>query len=307
MMRQGVPSNIDKTETRVRSGFVGQRMIVLPKNILATVKKNSLINQLYMTDIGFFPYAKFHFRERKYGSKQYILIYCLEGRGIIKVMDSNIELKPNSFYIIPPEIKHAYYAVQNTPWSIYWVHFTGPKSENLFRKFSGNNRTAAKFISFEERRINLFDNLMNVLEEGYSSENIEFVNLSLWQLLGSFIFSSYFTEIGKEKVDGDIVTASIRYMKEHLNEPLKVNLIASHLNYSSSHFFSIFKKKTGYSPIHYFNHLKIQRACQLLSFTDMSVKEISFSLGYEDPLYFSRLFKKTMNISPLQYRSEYKN
>ncbi len=302
-----VQNDPTRTETRVKAGFIGQRMIVLPKKILSSIKKNSLISQLYATDIGFFPHAKFHFTERKKGSKQYILIYCLEGQGVIDIMDNRIELKPNSYYIIPPEVIHDYYAVQNDPWSIYWVHFTGPQAENLFTKFNENSTTAARFISFEERRVNLFENLMEVLEDGYSSKNIEFVNISLWQLLGSFIFSNYFTEIGKEKVEGDIITSSIKYMKEHMDNILKVEAIASHLNYSSSHFFSLFKKRTGYSPIQYFNHLKIQRACQYLSFTDMSVKEISFSLGYEDPLYFSRLFKKTMNISPLHYRTEYKH
>ena len=307
MIQSGAQSDFNKFRTRVRAGFVGQRMIVLPKKILAEIKKNSLINQLYVTDIGFFPRAKFHFRERNNGSRQYILIYCMEGQGVIDVADDKVELKPNSFYIIPPNVKHAYYAVQKDPWSIYWMHFAGPQSENLFERFKGRNSPAARFITFEERRVNLFENLIDVLEDGYSSDNIEFVNISLWQLIGSFIYNGYFTEIGKEKAEGDIINTSIKYMKKHLGEPLKVNTIASHFNYSNSHFFSLFKKKTGYSPIHYFNHLKIQKACQLLSFTDMSVKEISYSLGYEDPLYFSRLFKKIMNISPLQYRSEYKH
>lgn len=300
-------NDLNNFETRVKDGFIGQRMIVLPRKIISSIKKKDLISQLYATDIGFFPHAKFHFTERKKGSKQYILIYCIEGRGVIDIMDVKIELKPNSYYIIPPEVIHNYYAVQSNPWSIYWVHFTGRIAENLFTKFNENNKLVARNISFEERRINLFENLMDVLEDGYSSENIEYVNISLWQLLGSFIFSNYFTEIGKNKVNGDIITSTIKYMKEHLNEFFKVESIASHFNYSSSHFFSLFKKKTGYSPIQYFNHLKIQKACQYLSFTDMSVKEISFSLGYEDPLYFSRLFKKTMNFSPLHYRTKYKH
>ena len=295
-----------KFETRVKDGFIGQRMIVLPKKIISSIKKKDLINQLYATDIGFFPHAKFHFAERKKGSKQYILIYCIEGQGVIDIMDAKIELKPNSYYIIPPEVIHDYYAVQNDPWSIYWVHFTGQYAVNLFRKFNENDMNVARYISFEERRVNLFENLMDVLENGYSSENIEYVNISLWQLLGSFIFSKYYKEIGKNKIETDIITSTIKYMKEHLDESIKVEAIASRFNYSSSHFFSLFKKKTGYSPIQYFNHLKIQRACQFLSFTDLSVKEISFLLGYEDPLYFSRLFKKTMSISPLHYRTEYK-
>lgn len=294
-------------QLQVKEGFIGQRMIVLPRKVISSIKKRDLISQLYATDIGFFPHAKFHFAERKKGCKQYILIYCLEGQGVIDVMDTRIDLRPNSYYIIPPNTAHDYYAVQNDPWSIYWVHFTGQQAKNLFRKFNENSITGARFISFEERRVNLFENLMNVLENGYSSENIEYVNISLWQLLGSFIFSNYFTKIGKDEIEGDIINSTVKYMKDHLDESLKVGSIASLFNYSNSHFFSLFKKKTGYSPIQYFNHLKMQRACQYLSFTDMSVKEISFSLGYEDPLYFSRLFKKTMNISPLKYRSEFKN
>jgi AraC-like DNA-binding protein len=54
----------------------------------------------------------------------------------------------------------------------------------------------------------------------------------------------------------------------------------------------------------YFIHLKIQNACKLLYLTDMTVREVSFELGYDDPYYFSRLFKKVMGISPMQYRNQ---
>ncbi|MCV9387339.1 AraC family transcriptional regulator [Reichenbachiella ulvae] len=307
MRRATKNENLKRFENRVQAGFLGQRMINIPKKILTTVKKNSLINQLYITDIGFFPHAKHHFRQRKNGCKEHILIYCKEGQGIIEIHNTQVELKANSFYIIPPETRHAYYAVQKDPWSIYWMHFTGPQAYSFFDKLDKDSHDKPRYISFEQRRISIFENLMNVIEDGYSSGNLEFVNITLWQLIGSFVYDSYFSEIGIETAEEDVVARSIKYMKERLNQALKVDEIASYFNYSNSHFFSLFKKKTGYSPIHYFNHLKIQKACQILSFTDLSVKEISFQLGYEDPLYFSRLFKKTMNISPLQYRSEYKH
>ncbi len=96
-------------------------------------------------------------------------------------------------------------------------------------------------------------------------------------------------------------------MKSQLDKALKIEEMALYFNYSPSHFFSIFKKKTGFSPINYFNDLKIQKACQYLSFTSMSVKEISYTLGFNDPLYFSRLFKKIMGVPPLRYRNIYKH
>jgi AraC-like DNA-binding protein len=93
-------------------------------------------------------------------------------------------------------------------------------------------------------------------------------------------------------------------MKENLDRSISVDELAEHLNYSSSYLYSLFKEETGYSPIHYFNHLKIQKACQYLSFTNMSIKEISYELGFNDPFYFSRLFKKLMELSPTEYREE---
>jgi AraC-like DNA-binding protein len=71
---------------------------------------------------------------------------------------------------------------------------------------------------------------------------------------------------------------------------------------SVSHFSVVFRARTGYSPIEYFNHLKVQKACQYLVFTGMSVKETAFTLGIEDQYYFSRMFSRLMGISPAVYR-----
>ncbi|MCH5718282.1 helix-turn-helix domain-containing protein [Niabella hibiscisoli] len=91
-------------------------------------------------------------------------------------------------------------------------------------------------------------------------------------------------------------------MQEHIMETVALKDLASLIHMSSSHFSAMFKNKTGHSPLEYFNHLKIQRACQYLEFTDMPVKELCYTLGLEDPFYFSRLFSKYMGESPLHYR-----
>ena len=83
---------------------------------------------------------------------------------------------------------------------------------------------------------------------------------------------------------------------------MTIEQIASSVNLSVSHFSYLFKKKTGFSAIEYFNHLKIQKACQYILFTNMRISEIAFELGFSDPFYFSRLFTRTMSISPNQYR-----
>ncbi len=292
---------------KVKAGFLGQRMFILPHRILTICKTDPLINSLYFTDIGYFPKAKNHYVHRRKGSEQYVLIYCHKGQGKLFLNKEKNTLSPNTFYIIPPNTPHLYQASKTNPWSIYWVHFTGSQAKFLYAKFLDIYAAEIPGVSFVERRLNLFDNLMDVLEDGYRTSNVEYVNLSLWQLLNSFLYQDFFVEVGKRKNEDNITDSIITYMKSQLDKALKIEEMALYFNYSPSHFFSIFKKKTGFSPINYFNDLKIQKACQYLSFTSMSVKEISYTLGFNDPLYFSRLFKKIMGVPPLRYRNIYKH
>src|SRR5690606_24495582 len=102
----------------------------------------------------------------------------------------------------------------------------------------------------------------------------------------------------------DEIDKAIDFLSTHLNQPLTVEEIASSVHLSVSHFSYLFKKKTGFTAIEYFNHLKIQQACQYLLFTELRVKEISYELGIDDPYYFTRIFTKVMDMSPNTYRKK---
>jgi len=95
---------------------------------------------------------------------------------------------------------------------------------------------------------------------------------------------------------------SISYMLGHLDEPLQVATLAARANISPSHFFALFKRQIGCAPIDYFIRLRMQHACRLLDETVMSVKEVAATLGYEDPFYFSRIFKSVNQVAPSEYR-----
>lgn len=302
------------TQEKKREGFFGQKMVVIPQNIRKSIKKSKIISRLYLTDIGYYPNARNHFRKRENGSSEYILIYCVEGHGRIKIKSNTHTIIPNSYFIIPANIAHEYWADKQNPWSIYWIHFTGKTATDLFKKYCRKNSSKRDDFTpnvvelpFEEQRINYFNGFNSLLESGYSTEIIEYVNISLWQLLASFIYNDFYSEIRHQNNGTYIVDSAIQYMQDHIDQSITVEELANHLNYSTSYLYSLFKKDTGYSPISYFNYLKVQEACKYLSFTDMSIKEISFTLGFTDPFYFSRLFKKMMNLSPTQYREKLGN
>jgi len=98
------------------------------------------------------------------------------------------------------------------------------------------------------------------------------------------------------------IEQSIAYMLRHLDESVQVATLAAQANISASHFFALFKRRIGCAPIDYFIRLRMQQACRLLDETVMSVKEVAATLGYDDPFYFSRIFKSVNHVAPSEYR-----
>lgn len=290
---------------RKKEGFDGQRAIVLPQTIKDILKKNELTSLLYITDIGYYPKAKGHYRSRAEGAEQHILIYCTNGNGWVSINNVRHYLNKEEFFIIEANTPHAYGASEKDPWSIYWIHFSGEKS-HLFRSIYN------KVISIEESpearykdRLLMFEEIYKNLEMGYRTDNLEYVTHCLWHFIASFRFISQFREINKSQ-KGDIIQEAISFMKENINRHLTLNDIAAYVNYSPSRFGQIFLKKTGHSPINYFNQLKIQKACQMLDFTEMKIKEISFELGFYDQYHFSKTFYKITGETPTQYKKRNK-
>jgi transcriptional regulator GlxA family with amidase domain len=123
---------------------------------------------------------------------------------------------------------------------------------------------------------------------------------------------------GRNRVESDVpinahqieaaqkIEQSIVYMKQNLDKPLQVATLAAQVSISPSHYFALFKRSTGSAPIDYFTRLRMRRACDLLDGTDLSVKEVATALGYEDPFYFSRVFKSINQVAPSDYRVAHK-
>ncbi|RKD90921.1 AraC family transcriptional regulator [Mangrovibacterium diazotrophicum] len=284
-----------------QDGFPGQQSYVIPERIVDQLKISPLCNDIYLTDIGYYPEARHHFRERPTGSDQTILIYNVEGTGNIIVGNQKMQLPADHFFIIPEGVPHAYSADANNPWSIYWIHFAGPKARHLGKPGlqaipvprSSNSRTS--------ERLELFNELFYILERGHSFENLEYISQSLPRLIASFTYLTQFRSIN-EQFSKDPVSQSINFMLENINRKFKLDELASAVKLSASHYSRLFLYRTGHSPIDYFIQLKIQRACRLLDSDDRSIADIARDIGFDDQFYFSRQFKKVMGLSPREYR-----
>ncbi len=290
---------------RKQDGFNNQKAIILPKKIQSELIDNPISNLLFITDLGYYPKANFHYRERMDGCLENILIFCKDGSGWAELAGIKSKIAQNTFLIIPSGTPHKYGADEINPWSIYWMHFTGLKSSLFCISTILISEMNIQENTRSDRRIRLFEEIYQTLTMGYSKENLEYSSICLWYLLGSFKYIPQFERI-RTVQQSDIVEKSIIYMHEHLNESINLQKLADHNGYSVSHFSAIFKKKTTRSPIEYFLDLKMQYACQQLDFTTKSIKEIANELSIEDQFYFSRIFKRLIGASPTDYRKNKK-
>lgn len=290
---------------KINHGFTGQRLIVYPFYIIEKALSNPLTSDLAIHSMGYFPRAEHHFINRETGCEEYILIYCSQGEGWFVLNGERHIVTRNQFFILPPETPHSYGSSEHAPWYIYWVHFKGEKAKTIYKQLQGIHSIDIGEDSRIADRLSFFDELLNIMESETSDETVNYANLSFNHLISSFLYVSTYRKAKhiREKAEKTFfISLATHYMNEHIEQKLTLKDLADHFNYSESYFYRLFYKETQYAPITYFLHLKMKRACQLLKNTQLKINQISFKLGFEDSYYFSRLFKKTIGMSPKKFR-----
>lgn len=111
----------------------------------------------------------------------------------------------------------------------------------------------------------------------------------------------------QRKHSASAINRAVRYIEEHFAEPLSLQQVASHIHLNAAYFSHLFKKETGRSFVQFLIDLRMERAKQLLSNTDMNVTEVSGVVGYDLPNYFAKLFKQATGCSPKEYRKLYQS
>ncbi|MFV8783108.1 helix-turn-helix domain-containing protein [Microbulbifer sp. SA54] len=269
-----------------------------PKFILDHLRENVLTRECYPTAIGYYPNAAGHAMRRD-NHDDYLLLYCEDGKGQVSTADFSSVVQKGDVLILPRGMAHEYCADHNTPWTIYWCHFRGQLAQAFLdhigldqqRPLIGGIAAPALQSSFKS--------LMSIARTGYGKKAFVHAANQLRQLL------TLLARLQKERrgIDGSFEYELIRgYMQDNIDQGVSLEELASICNLSKYHFSRKYKELTGYSPLQHFTHLKIEHACALLDSSGLSVGQIAFQLGYDDPLYFSRTFKKITGLSPANYR-----
>ncbi|EKQ56225.1 MULTISPECIES: AraC family transcriptional regulator [unclassified Clostridium] len=254
-----------------------------------------------------------------------ILIGC-EGTLYIAQDDKQYELTPNKFIVLFPHHTHYGYRKSKGKLSYYWCHFQITSNEYklltseqinsyiLGMKESNKKENSSDVyilpeygsISSAARASLIFRQLLDLANKKSYSEYLTNYALSLlaMEISQDFIDSIFlnfedFTGINKN------ILEIINWINMNYNCNLSIKEIARTFNYNPDYLSLSFKKLTGLSLLKFINNAKISAAKQLLLNSSFSIKEIAKQVGFNDDKHFMKLFKKSEDITPTQYRNAY--
>lgn len=269
--------------------------------MIAQAEPQPILGTMIPTDVGYFPKAAGHARERGDGIDQAVLIYCVMGGGWCRSQHGELAVGPGDLLIVPPGVPHKYGADQRRPWTIHWVHAKGRLLPHFLSELQAGERPTLVFIGKDPQTVALFEEVLEIAERGYAFAQLLQAGQALSHLLSVVVGRS--RDAHREVNDTEQrVAQSIEHVKNHLQRSLDVPMLAKLAGLSASHYSAVFKARTGYAPIDYLTRLRMHRACQLLDTTALSVKSVAAMVGYKDQLYFSRVFRTINEVSPSEYR-----
>jgi AraC-like DNA-binding protein/mannose-6-phosphate isomerase-like protein (cupin superfamily) len=283
-------------------GFAGQRIVVLPRSVVAQAEAQPLLGALIPTDVGYFPKASGHARERTEGIDQAIFIYCISGGGWCKAGANELRIGAGELLVIPPRLPHKYGANERRPWTIHWAHAKGRLLPDFLAELGATTAPVVTFVGKDARTVSLLDEVLQIVEQGYAFARLLHAGQALSHLLAVLVRRD--REASREVADTEQrIAQSVAHLKRHLEARLDVPGLARLAGLSTSHYTTLFKAHTGYAPIDYLARLRMHRACQLLDSSNHSVKSIAAMVGYQDQMYFSRVFRAINEVSPSEYRN----
>ena len=195
--------------------------------------------------------------------------------------------------------KYEYFGIDQT--EVYWVHFTGSDIKNMLRGYGITDEMHVINTGTSLEYTRIFKQMILELQR-HQSDYPEMLALLLRQLL--ILIHRQLTTKNKIKnvyLDSEMEKA-IQYFNDNYNTEINIEEYAASRGMSVSWFIRSFKQFASTTPMQYIVSIRIVNAQVLLETTDYNVTEIGNIVGYDNPLYFSRIFKKQKGVSPSEYR-----
>lgn len=230
----------------------------------------------------------------------YLIHYVIKGKGYYYVNDRKYTIEARQGFLIRPGELTFYQADETDPWTYLWIGFNGSKAKT-YLKYGGMGETDYTFGCQESEQLTQY--LEQMLEHDTWGHYHE---LSLQGIL--FLFFATLAKSAELPYEEDVetdnlyISKAIEYIQKNYQNPILVTDIANYVSLSRTYLTTLFQQTLHLSPQQFLMKFRITKASELLINSELAVHTIANSCGYNDPLAFSKAFKKITGLSPLNYR-----
>ena len=231
----------------------------------------------------------------------YLVHYVRSGKGTYTVGDTTYSLQAGDLFLVYPSVPVSYTADRDDPWEYYWVGFNGTEARRMLQATGFTKKVPVVHPSDAGRLPEL---LLNIYRSSGSTPAADadmagYLYLFLGELMRRTGQTEPYTDVQ------DYLTQAIRYIQYNYAGNIQVNYIASYVGISRSQLYRAFMEKFELSPHAFLKRDRINEACTLLHRSGLTVSEVANSVGFPDPLYFSRVFKEVKGITPSAYQQKH--
>lgn len=237
----------------------------------------------------------------------YIIHLIISGKGCFTANGKTHNLEAGQGFLICPGEIVSYKADSIMPWKYSWVGFHGLKAQQIINR-AGLSIDVPTF-RYNERDL-LVESLDEMINEARSRRPSDLMLSGLlYQFLARLVKSldPWKSFTAKNSDSSIYVSKAVEYIEKTYSGPLSVSGIAHHLKIDRSYLSTLFSRHLGISPRDFIINYRINKACELLGNPLLSISDVARSVGYDDPLQFSKTFKKEKGVSPSHYRTEILN
>lgn len=223
----------------------------------------------------------------------YLIHYVYSGQGELHVNRKSYNVRAGQFFLIYPKQTAYYKADDHEPWLYRWIEFDGSFAEKIMSAagFSHDNH-----VITDDNGVG--NALNNIIDLGWS--DFEVIMSHLWPFIAALTKGKLLKK--DENTAETYVSYAKNYIRSNVHKRISVSEIAHFLNIDRSHLARIFKSICGISTQQFIISSKMDMASQALKKNSMTIKEVANSVGYDNQMEFSKLFKKHFHMTPTQWR-----
>lgn len=256
--------------------------------------------------INYYYGSKIKLNER-WGEKNAIcpyskVYYIVGGECIVEVGGRRYHACAGDFFLIPSGVPHSFYHINENYIQKYWFHFDAEaEGTSLFELIN-----PPFYLHIDDGRafVKLFRAIFKCAADDAPDSQL-LLNAKILELL-SLYFKLTNTSFSETAVDENtIIRVIVEYVNAHLDKNITLRELAEVAHFHPNYFVRFFKEHIGIPPTKYVNNIKIEYAKSMLENTDLSIKEIMTSIGFDDYSHFSKFFKTYSGYSPSAFRSFY--